>query len=123
MKVFSLLKKIILRRKTEVHNEFDCFPLSSTLSTSVTPWAPWQNILKKTSNTGYLHDYDYQEFPEEHLQHSEKELLAQGVSEEDVRAVLSHGFEIVNEIEPKTNMEKSLILRRSSVSSRVMATN
>ena len=23
---------------------------------------------------GYLHDYDYQEFPEEHLQHTEKEL-------------------------------------------------
>ena len=57
---------------------------------------------------GYLHDYDYQEFPEEHLQHSEKELLAQGVDEEDVRAVLSHGFEIVNDVEPKTNMEKSL---------------
>lgn len=57
---------------------------------------------------GYLHDYDYQEFPEEHLQHTEKELLAQGVSEEDVRAIMSHGFEIVNDVEPKTNMEKSL---------------
>ncbi len=57
---------------------------------------------------GYLHDYDYQEFPEEHLQHTEKELLAQGVSEEDVRAILAHGFEIVNQVEPKTNMEKSL---------------
>ena len=50
---------------------------------------------------GYLHDY-------EHLQHTEKELLAQGVSEEDVRAILAHGFEIVNQVEPKTNMEKSL---------------
>ena len=29
---------------------------------------------------GYLHDFDYQEFPEEHLQHTEKELLAEGVS-------------------------------------------
>ena len=57
---------------------------------------------------GYLHDYDYQEFPEEHLQHTEKELLSQGVSEEDVRAILAHGFEIVNQVEPKTNMEKSL---------------
>ena len=57
---------------------------------------------------GYLHDYDYQEFPEEHLQHTEKELLAQGVSEEDVRAILAHGFEIVNQVEPRTNMEKSL---------------
>ena len=52
--------------------------------------------------------FGYQEFPEEHLQHTEKELLAQGVSEEDVRAILAHGFEIVNQVEPKTNMEKSL---------------
>ena len=57
---------------------------------------------------GYLHDFDYQEFPEEHLKHTEKELLAEGVSEEDVRAILAHGFEIVNDVEPKTNMEKSL---------------
>ncbi len=28
---------------------------------------------------GYLHDFDYQEFPEEHLQHTEKELLESGV--------------------------------------------
>ena len=57
---------------------------------------------------GYLHDFDYQEFPEEHLQHTEKELLAEGVSEEDIRAILAHGFEIVNDVEPRTNMEKSL---------------
>ena len=30
----------------------------------------WQGV-------GYLHDFDYQEFPEEHLQHTEKELLAE----------------------------------------------
>ena len=61
----------------------------------------WQGV-------GYLHDFDYQEFPEEHLQHTEKELLAEGVSEEDIRAILAHGFEIVNDVEPRTNMEKSL---------------
>ena len=57
---------------------------------------------------GYLHDYDYQEYPEEHLQHTEKELLDAGVSEEDVRAIMSHGYQILNDVEPKTNMEKSL---------------
>lgn len=57
---------------------------------------------------GYLHDYDYQEFPEEHLQHTKDPLLAAGVSEEDVRAILSHGYTIVNDVEPVTNMEKSL---------------
>jgi len=57
---------------------------------------------------GYLHDYDYEKYPEEHLQHTEKELLAEGVSEEDVRAILSHGYGIVNDVEPVTDMEKSL---------------
>lgn len=57
---------------------------------------------------GYLHDYDYEKYPDEHLQHTEKELLAEGVSEEDVRAILSHGYDIVNEVKPVTDMEKSL---------------
>ena len=57
---------------------------------------------------GFLHDYDYQEYPEEHLQHTEGPLLAAGVSAEDVRAILSHGYTILNDIEPVTNMEKSL---------------
>ena len=57
---------------------------------------------------GYLHDYDYQEFPEEHLQHTREPLLAAGVSEEDVRAILSHGYEICTDVEPVTDMEKSL---------------
>ncbi|MBR1701469.1 MAG: hypothetical protein IJ716_05885 [Lachnospiraceae bacterium] len=57
---------------------------------------------------GYLHDYDYEKYPEEHLQHTEAPLLAAGVSEEDVRAILSHGYSIVNDVEPITNMEKSL---------------
>ena len=57
---------------------------------------------------GYLHDYDYEKFPEEHLQHTEKELLAEGVTEEEVRAILAHGYGICNEVEPVTNLEKSL---------------
>jgi predicted hydrolase (HD superfamily) len=38
---------------------------------------------------GYLHDYDYEKYPEEHLQHTKEPLLAAGVSEEDVRAILA----------------------------------
>ena len=57
---------------------------------------------------GYLHDYDYEKFPEEHLQHTEKELLAEGVDPEDVRAILSHGWGICTDVEPLTDMEKSL---------------
>lgn len=57
---------------------------------------------------GYLHDYDYEKYPEEHLRHTEKELLAEGVDEEAVRAILSHGWGSCTDVEPKTRMEKSL---------------
>ncbi len=57
---------------------------------------------------GLLHDYDYEQFPEEHLQHTKEPLLAAGVPEEDVRAILSHGWGICTDVEPVTEMEKSL---------------
>lgn len=57
---------------------------------------------------GYLHDYDYEKYPEEHLKHTEKELLSSGVDPEDVRAIMSHGYGICTDVEPVTNMEKSL---------------
>ena len=63
--------------------------------------AHWQAV-------GYLHDYDYEQFPEEHLAHTAEPLREAGVSEEEIRAILSHGYGICTDVEPKTNMEKSL---------------
>ena len=57
---------------------------------------------------GMLHDYDYEKYPEEHLQHTKEQLLEAGVPEEDVRAILSHGYGICTDVKPETNMEKSL---------------
>lgn len=57
---------------------------------------------------GYLHDYDYEQHPEEHLQHTKEPLLAAGLDEEEVRAILAHGYGIVCDVEPQTNMEKAL---------------
>ena len=57
---------------------------------------------------GILHDYDYEKYPEEHLQHTQEPLLAAGVPEEDVRAIMSHGWGICTDVKPETNMEKSL---------------
>lgn len=57
---------------------------------------------------GYLHDYDYEKYPEEHLQHTEQPLLEAGVSPEEVRVILSHGYSICSDVEPVTNCEKSL---------------
>ncbi len=57
---------------------------------------------------GWLHDYDYEKYPEEHLAHTAEPLRAAGVTEEEIRAILSHGFEIRNDVTPLTNCEKSL---------------
>ena len=61
----------------------------------------WQAI-------GLLHDYDYEKYPEEHLQHTQEPLLAAGVDEEAVRAIMSHGWGICSDVKPETNLEKSL---------------
>ena len=61
----------------------------------------WQAI-------GLLHDYDYEKYPEEHLQHTAEPLLAAGVELEEVRAILSHGYGICTDVEPLTELEKSL---------------
>lgn len=57
---------------------------------------------------GYLHDYDYERYPDEHLQHTEQPLKDAGIDEADIRAILAHGYGIVNDVEPITNLEKSL---------------
>jgi len=57
---------------------------------------------------GMLHDYDYEKYPDEHLQHTKEPLLAAGVPEEDVRAILSHGWGICSDVRPETDLEKSL---------------
>ena len=61
----------------------------------------WQAI-------GMLHDYDYEKYPDEHLQHTAEPLRAQGVDEADIRAILSHGYGICTDEKPETNLEKSL---------------
>ena len=57
---------------------------------------------------GLLHDIDFQKFPEEHLKHSREMLAPAGFDDAFIRAVESHGFGLVNEVEPKLYMEKVL---------------
>ena len=57
---------------------------------------------------GYLHDYDYQQHPDEHLHHTQQPLLDAGVDSVEVRAILAHGYGHCNDVEPVTLMEKSL---------------
>lgn len=57
---------------------------------------------------GYLHDYDYQQYPQEHLQHTSQPLLEAGLEEWEVRAILAHGYGHCNDVQPVTELEKSL---------------
>ncbi|MBE6613832.1 MAG: hypothetical protein E7631_00825 [Ruminococcaceae bacterium] len=57
---------------------------------------------------GYLHDYDYEQHPEEHLQFTEQPLREAGLEEAEIRAILAHGYGICSDVEPLTNMEKAL---------------
>lgn len=63
--------------------------------------AYWQAV-------GYLHDYDFEQYPDEHLDHTEEPLRQAGVDEESIRAILAHGYTLRNTVEPVTDMEKSL---------------
>ena len=57
---------------------------------------------------GFLHDIDYQKFPEEHLKHAREMLAGAGLGDAFIRAVESHGWGLCSEIEPKLKMEKAL---------------
>lgn len=57
---------------------------------------------------GFLHDVDYEKFPEEHLSHTRELLEGEDIDEADIRAILSHGYGLCSDVKPETDMEKSL---------------
>jgi len=57
---------------------------------------------------GLIHDLDYERFPNEHCQKTEEILRAHGWPEEYIGAVLSHGWGVCTDIEPLSEMEKTL---------------
>lgn len=57
---------------------------------------------------GLLHDIDYQQYPDEHLEHAPAMLREAGLDEAFIRAVLSHGWTICSDVEPQLPMEKVL---------------
>lgn len=57
---------------------------------------------------GLVHDLDYERFPDEHLSRAPEILREHGWPEDHVRAVLSHGYGIVTDVEPRSDLEKTL---------------
>ncbi len=57
---------------------------------------------------GLIHDLDYERFPERHCHATLEILTGEGWPEDYIRAVMSHGWEICTDIEPRTDLEKTL---------------
>lgn len=57
---------------------------------------------------GLVHDLDYQQFPDQHCTKTAEILREHHWPEEYIRAVVSHGWGICSEVEPKEAMEKVL---------------
>jgi len=57
---------------------------------------------------GLVHDLDYEQFPDQHCHKSAQILREQGWPEAYVRAVMSHGWRICTDVEPTTDLEKTL---------------
>jgi predicted hydrolase (HD superfamily) len=57
---------------------------------------------------GLVHDLDYEQFPEQHCHKSGQILREHGWPEEYIRAVMSHGWGICTDVEPMTDLEKTL---------------
>ncbi len=57
---------------------------------------------------GLIHDLDYEKFPEQHCGKTEEILKDHNWPEDYIRAVLSHGWGICTDVEPKNKMEKVL---------------
>ncbi|MDX9811804.1 MAG: hydrolase [Bacteroidales bacterium] len=58
--------------------------------------------------TGLIHDLDYEMYPDRHCIMTEQILRENGWPAEYIRAVLSHGWGLVTDVEPVTLMEKTL---------------
>ena len=60
------------------------------------------------ASVGMLHDIDFEKYPECHLQNTPDILRSEGISEDVIHAVCSHGYGICSDVEPELEMEKVL---------------
>lgn len=57
---------------------------------------------------GLIHDLDYEKYPEQHCTKTREILEENNWPGEYIRAVVSHGWGICSDLEPLTNLEKTL---------------
>jgi predicted hydrolase (HD superfamily) len=57
---------------------------------------------------GLIHDLDYEMYPDQHCSMTKKILEENNWPEEYIRAVMSHGWGLVTDIEPASRLEKTI---------------
>ncbi|MEA4890184.1 MAG: hydrolase [Clostridiaceae bacterium] len=57
---------------------------------------------------GLLHDLDYEKFPEQHCLKTQEILTSLNLSDQWIRAIVSHGYGICSDVRPESDMEKVL---------------
>ena len=102
----EMAQKILAQHTTEEHLFHHAAAVSAAMGAMAEAYGEdkehWAAI-------GWLHDVDYEKYPNEHCHHVRELLEAEGVAEDDIKAIISHGYGITtDEAEPVTNLEKSL---------------
>ena len=102
----SKAKEILAKHTTEAHLFTHAAAVSAAMGAMADHFGAdkeyWEAI-------GYLHDVDYEKFPDEHCHHVRELLEPEGVGEEVIQTIISHGWGITtDEKEPVTDIEKSL---------------
>jgi putative nucleotidyltransferase with HDIG domain len=64
--------------------------------------------VEKWGIIGLIHDLDYEMYPEQHCIMTEKILKENNWPDEYIRAVMSHGWGLATDVEPKSLMEKTI---------------
>lgn len=57
---------------------------------------------------GLLHDLDYEKYPDEHCKKVIEIMREKDLDEELIRSVVSHGYGLVCDVKPESNLEKVL---------------
>lgn len=102
----ALAKELLAKHTTEEHLFTHAACVSAAMGAMATHFGEdkeyWEAI-------GYLHDVDFEKFPEEHCRHVRELLAGEAVDEEDIQNIISHGYGLcTDEVEPSTNLQKSL---------------
>lgn len=98
-------KQIADKHITQEHLIKHCYAVSGAMQAMA---GHFGEDAEEWAAVGYLHDVDFEKYPEEHCAHVEELLAPEGIDEATIRAIISHGYGLTCDVKPETNMEKSL---------------